>query len=326
MPNTTAVNSSGPPVGSTGDLRTASIVGPPKGNTVGLPRRGFFSPRIGRGGIASSPRKSTVKAPPVNNKDLASLKRQQTETKKQKSSKTNDKSTTKKKPKASKPRPANVRDVKHDKNDVRFKDPKDWDEVTKIQQVFEAVVRSFALVTARPPPLASPWCSYQHQRAVFQQASDYYWRLEKRPGPSPELADIGPWHGTVNSIINAPVEITEEDLGYATHPSVALYQPVPGSIAWLESNQNLEHVLENQLEPNAYAQPSRRFQGLRTSSSQPKSFLVNSKAAREQVVAPYRLGALVASRIKGSIATNGSQSMSPMQHNEPGKLTLPTMK
>ena len=45
----------------------------------------------------------------------------------------------------------------------------------KIQQVFEAVVRSFACVTARPPPIASPWCSYQHQRAVFQQASDHYY-------------------------------------------------------------------------------------------------------------------------------------------------------
>ena len=315
------------PIGST-------IVGPPIANTVDPPRGDVVSSQIARRGTDSSPIGSTVKALPVPNKDQASSKRQrtetkrqqtetkkqQTETKKQKLSKTNKTSAIGKKAKTPKARTRHVRHDPSDENDVRNKSPEDWDEVMKIQQVLEAVIRSFGRVTAQPPPKASPWCSYQHQRAVFQQASDHYWRLEKRPGQPPELARLGLWHGPVKSIINAPVEITEEDLEFATHPSVASYQPVPGSIAWLELNQNLDNVLENQLQPNAHTQPSRRYLGVRTSSSQPKSFLVDGKATREQAVTPYQLGGLVASRIEGPISANGGQSMSLMRHNEPAYL------
>ena len=110
----------------------------------------------------------------------------------------------------------------------------------KIQQVFESVVRSFARVTARPPPIASPWSSYRHQRAVFQRDLDHYWQLEGRPGPPPKLAGLGAWHGPVMSIINAPVEIAEEDLEPHVHPSVAAFKPVEGSILWLEQRHNFD--------------------------------------------------------------------------------------
>ena len=225
-----------------------------------------------------------------------------------------------KKAKITKARTKRIRHNPYDENDVRNKDPKDWDEVMRIQQVFESVVNSFGRVTARPPPIASPWRSYYHQRAVFQQASDYYWRLERRVGPPPELAGLGLWHGPVLSIINAPVEIAEDDLEFATHPSVASYQPEEGSIAWLESNHNLHHVLDNQPHFNAYTQPPRTSQGLRTSPSQPASFRVSEEATREQMRTPYQLGALMARRLEGPVPEYDSQSMSPMGSDEPPML------
>ena len=127
-----------------------------------------------------------------------------------------------------------------DQNDVRNKAPKNWDEVMKIQQVLEDVVRSYARVTARLPPIASPYSSYRRQRAVFQRALDHYWQLEERPGPPPELAGLGAWHGPVMSIINAPVEITEEDLEPYVHPSVRAFRPVEGSILWIEQRHNFD--------------------------------------------------------------------------------------
>ena len=125
--------------------------------------------------------------------------------------------------------------------DVRDKAPKSWDEVLKIQQVLEAVVRSYARVTARPPPIASPYGSYRHQRAVFQRALDHYWQLEGRPGPPPELASLGPWNGPIMSITEAPVEITEEDLEPHVHPLVRVFQPVEGSILWIEQKHNFDN-------------------------------------------------------------------------------------
>ena len=114
-----------------------------------------------------------------------------------------------------------INDIPHEEDDVRNKAPKNWDEVMKIQQVLEAVIRTFARVTARPPPITSPYSSYRHQRAVFQRASDHYSRLEGRQGPPPELAGLGAWQGPIMSITNAPVDITEEDLEPHVHPSVA---------------------------------------------------------------------------------------------------------
>ncbi len=73
-----------------------------------------------------SPIESTVKAPPVHNKHQASLKRQQTETKKQKLSKMNKTSTIRKKAKTSKARTPNVRHVPSDENDVRNKPPESF--------------------------------------------------------------------------------------------------------------------------------------------------------------------------------------------------------
>ena len=78
-----------------------------------------------------------------------------------------------------------------DQNDVRNKAPKNWDEVMKIQQVLESVVRSYACVTARPPPIASPYGSYRGQRVVFQRALNHYWQLEGRPGPPPRACGPG---------------------------------------------------------------------------------------------------------------------------------------
>ena len=232
-----------------------NVVGLSIGSALGRPRRDVVSSSIRRESVTSPLKrtiKATTKAPPVK----ASLKKQQTDTKKPKPSKTNI-SSTRKKTKTTKARPTSTNHSPHDENDVRNKIPQDWDEVKKIQQVFESVVRSFARVTAQPPPIVSPWCSYQRQRAVFQQASDHYWRLEKRPGPPPELANLGPWHGPIKSITDAPVAITEEELEVATHPSVKLYQPVEGSIAWLEQNHNLDNLLANQMQFNAHPPSSR---------------------------------------------------------------------
>ena len=127
-----------------------------------------------------------------------------------------------------------------DQNDVRNKAPKNWDEVMKIQQVLEAVVRTYAQVTARPPPIASPYGSYRHQRAVFQRALAHYWQLEGRPGPPPELARLGAWDGPVIEIINAPVEISEEDLEPFVHPLIRAFEPVEGSILWIEQRHNFD--------------------------------------------------------------------------------------
>ena len=133
----------------------------------------------------------------------------------------------------------------YEENDVRAKAPESWDEVKLIQQVLESAVRSFARMTGRTPPEVSLWGSYRQQRDAFQEACDRYWRLDKRQGPPPELAGIGPWYGPIKSIIDAPVVITEDDLEYATHPIVATYQSVFGSTAWLESTQNFEYLFQN---------------------------------------------------------------------------------
>ena len=252
MPGAAAFHFFGPPVGMTGGLHTGSMAGipmestidPPIGSTVGLPREG----------VVGSPRGTTVKAPLVPNKDMASLTRQQAGMKKQKHSRTNDKSAVRKRPKASKVPSRKTRLVAQDQNDVRNKVPRDWEEVMKIQQGLDAVIRSYGRVTARTPPKVSPWLSYQYQRAAFQEASDKYWRLDKRPGAPPELAGLGPWNGPIKSIMNAPMDITEEDLHGATHPSVVLHPPVPGSIVWHEVNQQFDYVLESQLRSNPHAQ------------------------------------------------------------------------
>ena len=256
MPQRTVLSTPRLPVANTSGLDMGNIVSPSTNSALGRPRKDVVSSSTRRECVTSPSRrtmKASTKAPPVK----ASLKKQQTETKQQKPSKT-DISSTRKKTKTTKAQPTSTNYAPHDENDVRNKIPQDWDEVKKIQQVFELVVRSFARVTAQPPPIVSPWCSYQHQRAVFQQASDHYWRLERRSGPPPELANLGPWDGPINSITDAPIAITEEDLEVATHPSIALYQPVEGSIAWLERNHNLDNLLENQMQFNAHPPSSRR--------------------------------------------------------------------
>ena len=48
------------------------------------------------------------------------------------------------------------------------------------------------------------------------------------------------------SITNGPMEITEEDLEPAVHPSVAAFRPVEGSILWLEQRHNFDSLSDNQ--------------------------------------------------------------------------------
>ncbi len=294
-------------MGSTGPPRGGTI--PPTGSTV--PPTGSTVPP--RGGTIL-PVGSTVKAPPVRNKGPAPLKTQQTNAKKRKPLNTKNKPNIRKGTKTSEARPAHVRPIQqHDENDVRYQVPQNWDEVMAIQQVLESVVRSFGRITGHTPPIVSPWCSYQHQRAAFQEAADYYWQAEGRQGPSPELAGLGPWNGPVKLIVSAPVAITEEELETATHPSVAAYQPLPGSIAWLELHENFDNMLNDQLEPNFHAQPPRRHQRVRTSPSQSQSFEVNCQATREQGNMPYQLGGLIASRIQGTVPGDDSHSIKPVK-------------
>ena len=116
-----------------------------------------------------------------------------------------------------------------DQNDVRNKAPKNWDEVMKIQQVLEAVVRSYARVTARPPPIASPYRSYRHQRAVFQRASDHYWQLEGGLEPPPALAGPGASDGPVMSIIKAQWKSRKR---IWNHLSIHRWQRIAKKKAW----------------------------------------------------------------------------------------------
>ena len=141
-----------------------------------------------------------------------------------------------------------------------------------------------------------------------------YWQVDDRQGPTPELPAIGPWYGPVRSIIDAPVIITEDDLEYATHPIVATYQSVFGSIARLESSQNLEYLLQNQPQPTVDAQPTgQRHPGIRPSAAQPMSLQLDHQVNHAEVTAPYRVGALVARETEGSVPANNSQSMWPLQ-------------
>lgn len=267
------------------------------------------------------PQRSITPALPLQERDLPSLEAQQTDAKKRRPSNNNDESAVQKRPKTSKARPVQVRQLDHyDENDVRAKAPESWDEVKIIQQVLESAVRSFARVTARTPPRVSPWLSYKEQRDAFQEALERYWRLDRRAGPSPELAGIGPWYGPIKSIIDAPVVITEEDLEYATHPTVASYQPLPGSIAWMERTQNIEYLLENQQEPSEHVEPTRRrYQETRPSAAQPMSLKVDHHIIHEEVITPYRIGSLVAREIEGTMPPRPSQSMLPLQYNEQAK-------
>ena len=264
---------------------------------------------------------SIAPALPLQERDLPSPEAQQTDAKKRRNPNNEDESAVPKRSKASKAPPVNARQIQqYEENDVRAKAPENWDEVKIIQQVLESAVRSFARITGRTPPRVSPWGSYRQQRDAFQEALDRYWRLDKRQGPPPELAGIGPWYGPMKSIIDAPVMITEDDVEYATNPTVASYQPVPGSIAWLESTQKFEYLLQNQLEPNIIAQPTRvGYHGIRTSATQPMSLEVDRLVIHEEVITPYRVGALVAREIEESVPTNNSQSMLPTEYNEPAK-------
>ena len=228
-------------------------VGPPIRNIIALPRRDGPA----TGSVVGLPRSddvgsqivSAVKDPLVCDQGLVPREKKQTETKKRKTATTNQTSTIRKKSKTPKARTKTIKHSPHDQDDVRNKEPEDWDQIYKIQHALVAVFRSFGAVTARPPPQPSPYRSYHHQRAVLQQASDQYWRMDRRPGQPPQLASLGAWHGSINSIMNAPVEITEEDLEPATHPS----HLVKRSIAWLEQNHNRDSLLENQLQANALA-------------------------------------------------------------------------
>lgn len=264
--------------------------------------------------------RSIPSALPLQKRELQSLEAQQPDAKKRRPSNNNDESA-QKRPKTSKAPPVNARQIlQYDENDVRAKAPESWDEVKIIQQVLESAVRSFARVTARTPPNVSPWGSYREQRDAFQAALDRYWRLAKRPGQPPELAGIGPWYGSIKSIVNAPVVITEEDLEYATHPTVASYKPTPGSIASMERTQDFEYVLQNQHQPSDHAQPARRqYHGIRLSAALPMSFQVDHDVIHDEVITPYRVGALVAREIERAMPANNSQSMLPVQYNEPIK-------
>ena len=187
----------------------------------------------------------------------------------------------------------------YEDNDVRAKAPQNWDEVKIIQQVLEPAIRSFARITARTPPNVSLWGSYREQRDAFQAALDRYWRLSKREGPPPELAGIGPWYGRINSIVDAPVVITEADLEWAIHQSVASYKPTPGSVASMERAPNFEHMLQNQHQPSDHVQATGpEHQGTRTSAALPMSFQVDHQVIHEEETTAYRVGALVARGIE----------------------------
>ena len=267
------------------------------------------------------PLKSIAPALPLPKGDLPSPEAPQTDAKKRRPSNNHDESAVHKRPKTSNARRVQVRQPEqYEENDVRAKAPESWDEVKLIQQVLESAVRSFARVTASTPPKVSPWGSYREQRDAFQEALDRYWRLDERPGPPPELAGIGPWYGPMKSIINAPVVITEDDLEHATHPSVGSFQPVPGSIAWLERTQNFEYLLQNQFETSVNSQPRRLgYHGIRASVAQPMSLQVDHQVVHEEVVTPYRVGALVAREIEARVPKNNSHSMLPTEHDEPAK-------
>ena len=267
------------------------------------------------------PPKSIASAMPLQKREVPSLEAQQPDTKKRRPSNNNDESAVQKRPKTSETRPVQVRQPEqYEENDVRAKAPESWDEVKLIQQVLESAVRSFARVTASTPPEVSPWGSYRDQRDAFQAALDRYWRLDNRPGPPPELAGIGPWYGPMKSIINAPVVITEDDLEHATHPSVASFQPVPGSIAWLERTQNFEYLLQNQLDPSVNSQLRRLgHHGIRASVAQPMSLQIDHEIVHEEIVTPYQVGALVAREIEARVPTNNSHSMLPTEYDEPAK-------
>ena len=221
IPRTSALSTFGPPTGS---VPMRDDVGPPIGNIIPLPRRdgpatGSFV-GLPRGDDVGSPIVSTVKGSSVCDQGLAPQAKKQTDTKKKKTATTNQTSIIRKKTKTPKARTKKIKHSPHDQDDVRNKEPEDWDQVNKIQHALEAVFRSFGAVTAQPPPKTSLWRSYHHQRAVLQQASDHYWRMDRRPGQPPQLAGLGAWHGPVSLITNAPVEIAEEDLEPVIHPSL----------------------------------------------------------------------------------------------------------
>ena len=126
--------------------------------------------------------------------------------------------------------------------------------------------------------LLTLWGSYKKQRDAFQKALDRYWWLDERPGSPLELAGIGPWYGPIKSIIEAPVVITEDDLEYATHPTVASYEPEPGSIAWMERTQDFGYLLQNQFQPSDHAQPTGPgHHRIRLSAAPSMSFQVESQ-------------------------------------------------
>ena len=258
---------------------------------------------------------------PLRKREAPSPEAQQPDAKKRPPSNNNEDSAIQTRPGTLKARPVPGRQPEqYEDNDVRAKAPENWDEVKFIQQVLESAVRSFARITARTQPNVSPWGSYREQRDAFQEALDRYWRLAKRSGQPPEIASIGPWYGPIKSIVDAPVVITEADLEWATHPTVASYKPTPGSIASMERTHNFEYLLQNQHQPSDHAQPTGpEYPGIRTSAALPMNFQVDHQVMQEEFSTPYRVGALVAREIEGAMPANNSQSMFPMQYNEPIK-------
>lgn len=265
--------------------------------------------------------RSIAPASPLPKRDLPSPKTQQTDAKKRRASNNNDESAVQKRSKTSNAPRVIARQIQqYDENDVRAKAPEDWDQVKLIQQVLESTIRSFARVTGRTPPSVSPWLSYRQQRDAFQQTLDRYWEIDERPGQPPELAGIGPCYGPLKSIIDAHVVITEDELEYATHPTVASYQPVPGSIAWLGSTQNFEYLLQNQLQPRVDARSTgRRYHGIRPSAAQPMSLQVDHQAIHAEGATPYRVGTLVARKIEEAMPAIDRQYTWPMQFDEVGE-------
>lgn len=220
---------------------------------------------------------------------------------------------------ASETPPVNARQThQYEEIDVRAKAPENWDEVKIIQQVLEPAIRSFALVTGRIPPDVSLWKSYKEQRGAFQKASDQWWWLDEREGSPPELAGIGPSYGSIRSIVDAPMVITEDDLKYATHPAVfAPYEPEPGSMAWMGGTQNYDYLLQNQFQPSDHAQPTvSGYHRVRTSASQTMNLQVNHQVIHEGAITPHRVGALLARGIEGGEPANNGQIMLPMQLDE----------
>ena len=217
--------------------------------------------------------RSISSALPLRKRESPLPEAQHPDAKKRRPSNNDEDSAVQTRPRTSQARPVPGRQPEHyEDNDVRAKAPQNWDEVKIIQQVLESAIRSFARITARTPPNVSPWGSYREQREAFQAALDRYWRLSKRAGPPPEIASIGPWYGPVKSIIDAPIVITEADLEWATHPTVASYKPTPGSIASMERAPNFEYMLQNQHQPSDHAQPrGPEHHGIRASAALPMS-------------------------------------------------------